>query len=302
MRVSMNHDFERRVGLWPAGFDKDGELFCNQRYGDWPMCVSGLRQDPWRDPAWMLLSAGKQTSASSCTEGHTPDKAVEENVQTWWQAASANRGEWLQIDLGRAFSVHAVQVNFADGKLDIPCPGQIVGGTQARYIEERDLQTRWKLECSLDGTVWTVVEDKSLAQTDLSHDLIVREEGFRARYLRLSEIAVPYGQKPCVSGLRVFGLGDGQKPAVPVFSAERTGDLDMNVTVQSQPDTLGYNILFGSAPDKLYHSYMVFASGVRRVGALISGRKYFVRVDAFNENGITEGTCAPLEPEEGGAC
>jgi len=27
MRISKNHDFERRVGLWPAGFDQDGELF-----------------------------------------------------------------------------------------------------------------------------------------------------------------------------------------------------------------------------------------------------------------------------------
>ena len=26
MRISVNHNFERRVGLWPAGFDEDGEL------------------------------------------------------------------------------------------------------------------------------------------------------------------------------------------------------------------------------------------------------------------------------------
>ena len=65
MRISVNHDFERRVGLWPAGFDADGELYCNQRYGDWPMSLSGFRQDAWRDPAWMLLSVHKTASASS---------------------------------------------------------------------------------------------------------------------------------------------------------------------------------------------------------------------------------------------
>ena len=298
MRISVNHDFERRVGLWPAGFDADGELFCNQRYGDWPMSVSGLRQDPWRDPAWMLLSVGKQASASSCTEGHEADKAAEENVRTWWQAASSDRTEWLQIDLGQAFDVHAVQVNFADAQLSIPCPGEIRGGSQARYIEERDLLTQWKLEGSTDGENWFVIEDKSGAQTDLSHDLILREEGFEARYLRLSDMAVPYGQAPCVSGLRAFGLGWGEKPAAPVFTADRTGDLDMDVRIEMQPDTLGYNILFGSAPDKLYHSDLVFASGTMRVGALIKGRQYYVRVDAFNENGITAGTCIPLEREE----
>ena len=291
MRISMNHDFERRVGIWPAGFDADGELFCNQRYGDWPMTVEG---DPWRDPAWMLLSVGKKTTASSFADGHEPEKATEENVQTWWRASTTDRTEWLQIDLGWDFDVHAIQINFADDKIDIPCPGQIVGGSQARYIEERDLTTQWKLTGSIDGKDWFVIEDKSHAQTDLSHDLILREEGIRVRFLRLSDMAVPYGQQPCISGLRVFGLGQGEKPAAPVFTVRRENDLDMTVSVQSQENTLGYNILFGSSPDKLYHSYMTFKAGDQRIGALIKGRDYFVRVDAFNENGITEGTCVQL--------
>ena len=292
MRVSVNHDFERRVGIWPAGFDAEGQLYCNQRYGDWPMAVAG---DPWREPAWMLLSAGKQAVASSFVEGHEPEKATEENVQSWWRAASADRAEWLQIDLGQTYDVHAVQINFADDKIDIPCPGQIVGGTQARYIEERDLATQWKLTGSIDGKDWFVIEDKSQAQTDLSHDLILREEGFRTRFLRLSHMAVPYGRQPCVSGLRVFGLGQGERPAAPVFTARRDSDLDMTVSIAAQENTLGYNILFGCSPDKLYHSYMAFKSGDQRVGALIKDRKYFVRVDAFNENGITEGVCVQLE-------
>ena len=291
MRISMNHDFERRVGIWPAGFDADGELFCNQRYGDWPMTVEG---DPWRDPAWMLLSAGKKATASSFTEGHEPEKATEENVQTWWRASTTDRTEWLQIDLGRDFDVHAIQINFADDKIDIPCPGQIVGGSQARYIEERDLATQWKLTGSADGKDWFVIEDKSDVQTDLTHDLILREEGIRVRFLRLSDMAVPYGQQPCISGLRVFGLGQGEKPAAPVFTVRRETDLDMMVSVQSQENTLGYNILFGNSPNKLYHSSMNFKAGDQRIGALIKGRNYFVRVDAFNENGITEGTCVRL--------
>ena len=68
-----------------------------------------------------------------------------------------------------------------------------MGAAQARYIEERDLKTQWKLEGSLDGETWFLIEDKSNASTDLSHDLVIREEGFRARFLRLSDMAVPYG-------------------------------------------------------------------------------------------------------------
>lgn len=383
--ISVNHDFERRVGIWPAGFDQDGVLFCNQRYGDWPVAVpvddgnvdgaagssaDGDRHDnseernnaaaqnrvnPWADPSWYLLSYGKGASASSSMDGHDPSLAVNEDVHNWWRPATADRSEWLSVDLGKAYDVHAVQVNFADDVIDIPVPGKVHPGSQARYIEERDsLTTQWKLEASLDGENWTVLEDKSKAQTDLPHDLIVRPDGFQARYLRISNMHVPYDQIPCISGIRVFGLGDGAAPAAPVVTVKRMGDLDMEIRIrdgaaemtadssavvdgacrnvmlspaenahkntgnQSEVSrALGYNILWGNSKDKLYHSFMVFAGAslqkgrreetqyetdangvetvIQRVGALMKDQKeYWVRVDAFNENGITEGQAVSI--------
>ena len=297
MRISKNHDFERRVGIWPAGFDEDGELFCNQRYGDWPMSCSELLQDPFRNPEWMLLSAGKTVNASSYAKGHEPACAVDENVQTWWKAEGSEK-EWLMLDLENEFRVHAIQVNFADDQINIPCPGEIRPGSQARYIEERELTTEWKLEGSSDGETWFLIKDKTGAGTDLSHDLIVREEGINLRYLCLSSISVPYGQNPCVSGLRVFGLGNGEKPAVPQYEAVRISGLDMVVKISEQKNTIGYNILFGSAEEKLYHNMLVYKPGEYRIGALIDGRSYAARVDAFNENGITEGICRKVEDKE----
>lgn len=295
MRISINHDFERRVGLWPAGFDKDGELFCNQRYGDWPVAVSGGAEDPWREPEWMLLSSGKTATASSYCAGNEPNKAIEENVRTWWRANSTDREEWLQVDLGKSFDVRAIQINFADDHIDVPCPGEIRPGAQARYIDDADHVTQWKLEGSVDGENYFTIQDKSDAETDFSHDLVLMEDGIQVRYLRISNMVVPYGQKPCISGLRVFGKGDREKPAVPQYTVQRTSDLDLEVILVEQPDTLGYNILFGSSPEKLYHSYMVFDAGTKRVGALVKDRSYFVRVDAFNENGITHGTISQLK-------
>ena len=293
MRISVNHDFERRVGIWPAGLDAEGELFCNQRYGDWPVSVEDAKKDPWCDPKWYLLSYGKSVQASSSEEGKGPEKAVDENVQTWWRAGSANPGEWICLDLGMESDVHAVQINFADDRIDIPVPGKIGGAaTQPRYIEERDLKTRWILEGAEDGEVYEVLVDKSQADTDLTHDLIVWEEGKHLRYLKLTVKEVPYGQQPCISGLRVFGIQQKEKPEIPEFTAERIGDLDMNVKIQGS-GALGYNILWGENPQKLYHSYMVFHPE-QRIGALIKGRDYWVRVDAFNEAGITEGNVKHL--------
>ena len=56
----------------------------------------------------------------------------------------------------------------------------------------------------------------------------------------------------------------------------------------------GYNILWGSQPDKLYHSHMVFGNE-QRIGALVKGKEYYVRVDAFNEMGLLREECKDIE-------
>ena len=292
MRISMNHVFERRVGVWRAGFDRDGNLFCNQRYGDWPMNVEKLRENPWADPDWMLLNFGKAVAASSCDPEHPANHAVDENVQTWWRAAVNAPGEWLTVDLGEVMDVRAVQINFADDlKTDIPCPRELTPGPDMpRYIDLTEHHTRWLLEASQDKSHWEVLSDKRKAETDLPHDLVVMEGGIRARYIRLTVTEVPFHVPPCVSGLRVFGKGNGQKPAQASFSARRTGDLDFIIFAEA-PDALGFCILWGSDENHLYHSWLVMGSSVKdkRIGALVKGQEYTVRVDAFNENGITEG-------------
>ncbi len=294
MRISLNHIFERRVGLWPAGFDADGELFCNQRYGDWPKKVAGGRMDPWAEPEWMLLSAGKAATASSENEAHPAGNAVQENIQTWWKPSTNSREEWLQLDLGENYAVHAVQINFADEGLYLECRDESKGIT--RYIEDRTYPTQWKLLGSQDGENWFVVVDKSAVQTDLPHDLIVWEDGLTLRYLKLADIAAPYEQIPCISGLRVFGIGTGERPVAANYKITRVGDLDMDVEIleetgKSRP--LGYEILWGHDPEKLYHSRTLFGTNVR-IGALITGESYYVRIDAFNENGITRGNVQKL--------
>lgn len=292
MRISVNHQFERRIGIWPAGVDEDGELFCNQRYGDWPMQIEQQKSDPWKEPEWYLLSYHKQVKASSFTEGNTPENVVDEDVRTWWQASGKDAGEWLEIDLGRDYEIYAVQINFADDKKEISVPVGRPDKKNVRYIEEEDYQTRWILEGTFNQKEYFIIKDNSDAKTDLPHDFIVDTDGFQARYLKLTILEVPYSQKPCISGLRVFGCGKGKKPERPEYQAIRTNELDMEVEIQDNGAT-GYNILWGYTPEKLYHSYMIFGTK-KRIGALVKGRKYYIRVDAFNENGIIKGITKKL--------
>ncbi|MGI5990583.1 MAG: family 43 glycosylhydrolase [Lachnospiraceae bacterium] len=305
MQISQNHSFERRVGLWPAGFDSDGNLFCNQRFGDWPMEVTGAKDDPWKEPEWYLLSYRAKMSASSSSEGKGPERAADENAKTWWQAGSGEPGQWLLMDLGEVQDVHAVQINFADDDsdlLNVSIPGALQGVQGERFIDPgENLKTRWILEASSDGKHYAVIADRKNANTNLPHDFFVYEDGISARFLKLTIFEVPYGVRPCISGLRVFGKGRGEKPKAPEFSAVRTSDFAMNVRIQVQPDTTGYNVLWGFAPDRLYHSWTLMGDTnltpdgkeiTKTIGMLTKGESVYVRVDAFNKNGITGGrTC-----------
>lgn len=285
MRISVNHNFERRVGLWPAGFDDDGELFCNTAYGDWPRQIPLGKTDPWKAPDVFLLSYGKNASASS----GAPEKAVDENAQTWWKSFTNQKEEWLQIDLGQIYSAAFVQVNFADDFEAREVPGKMCNG---RYIEQRNLAVRYLLEGSADGEHWEVLADTRESFEDRPHKLHSVDK--KIRYVRISQMELPYRQNPCISGLRVFGKGVGEKPVPATFQACRNGT-DLHVTIDS--NAIGYNILWGHSPDKLYHSCMVFGKD-KKIGGLVKNQNCFIRVDAFNENGITCGCVKKVDDYE----
>ncbi|MGL6201224.1 MAG: family 43 glycosylhydrolase [Lachnospiraceae bacterium] len=287
MRICCNYKFERRLGLWKAGFDKDGELYCDQRYADWP---TAIEQAAFSDPEWMLLSYGKKVTVSS---GNGAKNVTDEDIRTWWISGSDQPGEWVEVDLGAEYDVRAIQVNFADNLIEkqLPEDAEPVRVTyEERYIETEKQATRWLLEGSSDGAEYFVIEDKREAKTDYAHDLIVREDGLMARYIRVTIESIPYHLNPCVSGLRIWGKGDGEPPKeAEDVSVSFEGDLDMTMSCNIE-NTIGINILWGYEEDKLYHSCMVYGESHKHIGALIKDQSLFVRVDTFNENGITEGT------------
>ena len=96
------------------------------------------KEDPWAEPEWYLLSYQKAMTASSSEEGREPSFATDENIQTWWRAAGNQPGEWISMDLGEVKDVRAVQINFADDKIDAPLPGERRG---ERYIDPSQHKT-----------------------------------------------------------------------------------------------------------------------------------------------------------------
>lgn len=282
--ISVNHMFERRLCLFPAKISADGRLYTNTYRGDYPMLCPHDTADPFTasDAGWHLLSYAKAAKASSVlSEDHAPANAFDENLRTWWSAATGNAGEWLQVDLGQEYAVCAVQVNFADQDIT-PVHGR---GPGFAY--------RYTLEVSADGEHWFMLIDKRDSCIDLSHDYTQLDEATKIRYLKLANHGkIPANGKFAVSGLRVFGIGNGNAPAKsPTFHARRGEDArDMTVLWDAVEGAQGYTIRWGIHPDELYTHWQVIGDTQATIHCLTKDVDYYVTVDAYNESGIAYGT------------
>ncbi|MEG1011122.1 MAG: family 43 glycosylhydrolase [Ruthenibacterium sp.] len=293
LRISVNYDFERRVGLFPAGFDADGMLFCNQNFADYPFKIPQGKFDAAAlQPQWMLLSYKKPVTASSTAEGSSPALSVNEDIRTWWSAADSAAGQWLCVDLEKACDVHAIQINLADEALVVQFSPESYGDTRhTRHIELEEQCSQYTVDISLNGQLWETIER---VNRECANGYYEYAGGVTARYVRVTSGALPYGQPMRVSGLRVFGNGDGAKPHQANATAVRVGALDAKVQWDKIEGAQGCNVRYGVAPNKLYLSWLVYDTNEVTLSTLIKGQKYYICVDSFNENGITPGTVFAL--------
>ncbi|HEX5153643.1 MAG TPA: discoidin domain-containing protein [Parafilimonas sp.] len=277
MIVNVKNNFERRNGIWPAGFDKDGIMYCNTAFGDYPTYLpSNKNEDHIKGnfTGWMLLNYNKPVQVSSTFGNYEPNNAVDENIKTYWCAKTADKGEWIQSDLGNVSTVNAVQINYADQDADI------LGKSTTIYHQ-------YKLYYSTDGKTWKVLVDKSDNKTDVPHDYVELSTPVQARYIKLENIHMADG-KFAISGLRVFGNGNGAKPdTVQHFIALRGESERRNCWLkwQHSNDAYGYVIYTGIEPGKLYTSIMVYNANEYYFSAMEKDKPYYFQIEAINENG-----------------
>ncbi|MBS4066939.1 MAG: family 43 glycosylhydrolase [Chitinophagaceae bacterium] len=286
--VSVKNTFERRLGVWPTGFDKDGTMFCNTTFGDYPHYIpsAGINGNEYgkdgKSPyftGWMLLNYNKPVQVSSTLGGYVPNHAVDELTKTYWSAATGNKGEWIQTDLGNVSTVTAVQINYADQDV-----------AQDRLGKQTGQYHQYKLYYSVDGKKWNVLVDKSENKTDVPHDYVELSMPVEARYIKLENIHMPTG-KFAISGLRVFGNGNGAKPnKVDGFIVLRTEKDKRSAFIKWRPvdNAFAYNIYYGTHPDKLYTSIMVHANNEYWMKAMDAWKPYYYCIEAINENGVSE--------------
>lgn len=294
MHISENDPFERRLGLFPCGFDKDGTLYCNQNFADYPFDLNKPERRNDTAPEWMLLSDGAKATCSSAQKGCGPELAADENIHTCWAACTASEQEWLMLDLGAVKPVRMVQVNFADHRLPMPKlrkQDMVKENIGYRKIVLEKQHTGFILEGSVDGENWTAWKDSRGDDTDLTHDLIVLEQPTACRYVRLRGMQTAMGGVPAVSGLRVFGKGDGLPPApVERLYKKSPGALNILLRWEAAQGASGYNVRYGIAPNKLYSSWQITdGKTTLDLSTISTETDYYAAVDSYNENGVTPG-------------
>ena len=272
--ISVKNNFERRIGVWPAGFDKDDVMYMNAAFGDYPYYLPSKEASTFT--GWMLLNYNKPVTVSSTLASYYSNFAVDENIKTYWSATTGNKGEWIQTDLGNLSTVNAIQINYADQDVEF------LGKQQSTYHQ-------YKLYHSIDGKKWNVLVDKSNNKTDVPHDYIELGNPVQTRYIKLENVHMPTG-KFAISGLRVFGSGNGSKPdTVKQFIVLRTEKDKRSAWLKWQPvdNAYAYNIYMGIAPDKLYNCVMVYSANEYYCKAMDREKPCYFSIEAINENGVS---------------
>ncbi|WP_374166757.1 family 43 glycosylhydrolase [Arcticibacter sp. MXS-1] len=275
MSVSVNVNWERRLCMFPAWFDKDGLMYSNTSFGDYPHYAPGEPGKMGQFTGWMLLSYKKPVTVSSTLGDFSAGNITDESIRSFWVAEKNDDQQWVMIDLLKPAKAYAIQLNYHDYKSEFY--GRVPG-----------LHHRYIVEGSQDGRKWVTLIDRSDSYADVPNDYVELASPQTVRYVRYRNIHVPT-RNLAISGLRIFGLGQGKAPsAVSDFNVQRQADRrNARLSWKQKKGVQGYNILWGIAPDKLYNSWMVYDQGQLDLRNLSRDQKYYFSIEAFNENGVS---------------
>lgn len=298
MAISVNYKFERRIGMYPAGFEDNGQMYVNTAYGDYPHYLPGTKvaNHKNRFTNWMLLSHNKPVRTNSplvvdkinvvdeSDSGYMLDqikdfditKINDEDIRSYWVSKTNHDSIYVEVDLEEKMNIKAVQINFQDFNSDI-------------YGRPDSLRQQFAITSSLDGKIWKTIADYSRNQKDMPHAYVELKEPIDARYVRYEHVYCTNNYLS-ISEFRVFGNGYGKKPSKPVkFKVERQHDRrNADLIWNKVKGATGYVVYWGISKDRLNLSAHMYDTPYYELRALNTEQSYYFQVEAFNGNGISE--------------
>lgn len=298
MAISVNFKYERRLGMYPAGFENNGQMYVNTAYGDYPHFLPDTKVENHKNrfTGWMLLSYKKPVITNSpivikdinvvdeSDDGYMQeqikdfkiDKINDEEIRSYWVSESNSDSIYVQIDLKKPMNVKAFQINFQDFNSET-------------FGRPNSLRQQFRITTSMNGKSWKTILDYSKNQKDMPHAYLELENDVEARYVRYEHVYCS-NKYLAISELRVFGLGKESKPKMPSnFKVIRQIDRrNANLTWDPVKDATGYVIYWGISKEHLNLSALMYDQPNYELRALNTDPGYYYQVEAFNENGISK--------------
>jgi len=299
MAISVNFKFERRLGMYPSGFEKDGQMFVNTAYGDYPHYLPNTKVEAHKNrfTGWMLLSLNKPayTNSNVVTKdvnvvdesdgGYMLEQIKnfeipninDEEIRSYWVSEANNDSIYVEMDLEKAMDIHAIQINFQDYN-------------STTFGRHDTLRQQFVIKASKDGKKWFDLVDFSNNSEDRPHCYIELEAAVEARYIRYEHLYCT-NKYLAISEFRVFGKGKGEVLTSPYnFTVKRDTTDRRNAFLRwdKNPDATGYVIYWGIKSDRLNLSAMIYGENEYELRALNTDQEYYYQIETFNENGVSE--------------
>ncbi len=186
------------------------------------------------EPERENLALGKPSTAdASQTDGLSPDKGNDGDVNSRWCPPDGNTGHWWQVDLGKPETVTGARITWEfDGK-----------------------SYGYKLEGSRDGKSYWMLSDQT-ANKEKSQEQRIKFQGEGVRYVRLTTTNLEDGGWGSFYELEVFGT----KPAPPAQIAARGPQGKDAAILKGVKAPKGWKVtLFAAPPDVHYPTCLAAA-------------------------------------------
>lgn len=186
--------FERRIGLFPIGFNEQGCMY-GYPARDIPQYAPGVLSHPEQgnETDWLPVSVRTIAMATSSASGHTADYAMDDNCRTWWMPSSIDRSPSLLFDFKVEYDIAGVRIMWAEPELD-QTKGILPGPIRYRLLYQGGKVT----------DEWKEVVDCSANKQDFLIDYRVFDT-VRARRVKLEILDAPNGMDVGVLDMTIFG-------------------------------------------------------------------------------------------------
>ena len=254
--IGYNWTFERRIDMFPAKFEADGQLLVLVALRRFPAIRADARRSTTPtacSPAGCCCPTASRRRASSTMGEFAADRVTDENPRTFWVAAANRPGETLTVDLGAA--EHGARGAGQFRRLQVgPLrrrAGHLHRVRAARLARRPDTGSRWRAPSRRAATGPTPISScRSRCARASSATCTAMSARRTSRSATCACSAMPTGRR------RQLRAGAG--------GMRHSDQRDATIRWAKVPGAVGYNIRFGIRPDRLTQTYQLWADELGR--------------------------------------